>query len=152
MDLIAALVYLATGLMLLLQMLTRLALVDVLIVLGPLALACWVLPQTEGWAHAWTRALVATVFAQFAQVLTLKLGASLLTELQPMAADAAVLALFLGVAVMALTLKVPGLLRADVPSSLGFVRYQAYRTASAALNGRRGAAGQSTEADHRSRG
>jgi hypothetical protein len=40
--------------------LTRLALVDVLIVLGPNALACWVLPQTEKWAHAWTRALVAT--------------------------------------------------------------------------------------------
>jgi hypothetical protein len=152
MDLIAALVYLVAGLVLLLQMLTRLALVDVLIVLAPIALACWVLPQTQGWARAWSHAFVATVFAQFAQVLTLKLGASLLTELAPMAADAAVLALFLGVAVIALTLKVPGLLRADVPSQLGFVRYQAYRSASIAVAGGRGGGGRNAELDQQLRG
>ena len=45
---IGVLIYLVTSLLLLLQMLMRLALVDVLLVISPLALLCWVLPPDPG--------------------------------------------------------------------------------------------------------
>ena len=52
-----------------------------------------------------------------------------------MAPDAALLAVFLGVAVLALTLKIPGLLRNHVGDGLGFVRYYVYRQGARALEG-----------------
>jgi len=139
-DVIAALIYLVTSLFLLLQMLMRLALVDVLLVVSPLALLCWVLPQTNGWARLWSSTFVGTVFTQFVQVLALKLGGSLMTDLAPQSADAAVLALFLGVAVMVLTLKIPGLMRGQLGDGLGFARYYAYRQGARSLEGRGAAA------------
>ena len=140
-EVIAILIYLVTSLLLLLQQLMRLALVDVLLVVSPLALLCWVLPQTQGWARLWSSTFFGAVFAQFVQVLTLKLGGALLTELTPMAADAALLAVFLGVAVLALTLKIPSLLRQHAGDGLGFLRFYAYRHASRALDHRTGATG-----------
>jgi len=50
-----------------------------------------------------------------------------------MAPDAALLAIFLGVAVLALTLKIPSLLRTHVGDGLGFVRYYVYRQGAQAL-------------------
>ncbi len=134
-DLVAALIYLVTSLVLLLQALMRLALVDVLLVVSPLALLCWVLPQTQGWARLWSSTFLGAVFTQFVQVLTLKLGGSLLTEMTPMAPDSALLAIFLGVAVLVLTLKVPGLMRHHLGDGLGFVRYMVYRRGARALEG-----------------
>ena len=108
-------------------MLMRLALVDVLLVVSPLALLCWVLPQTQSWARLWSTTFFAAVFTQFVQVLALRLGGALLHRLTPMAADAALLAVFLGVAVLALTLQIPALMRMHLGDGLGFVRYYAYR-------------------------
>ena len=73
---VALLIYLAMFVLLLLQQLMRLALVDVLLVLAPLAALCWILPQTYGWARLWGSLFVGTVFAQFVQVLALTLGAN----------------------------------------------------------------------------
>jgi hypothetical protein len=134
-DVIAILIYLVTGLLLLLQMLMRLALIDVLLVAAPLGLLCWVLPQTQGWARLWSGTFFGIVFTQFVQVLALKLGGSLLTELAPMSPDAALLSVFLGVAVLALTLKIPSLMRNHVGDGLGFVRYYVYRQGARALEG-----------------
>jgi hypothetical protein len=50
-DVIASLIYLVTSLLLLIQMLMRLALIDVLLITAPLGLLCWILPQTYGWAR-----------------------------------------------------------------------------------------------------
>jgi len=138
-DVIGILIYLVTSLLLLLQMLMRLALVDVLLVVSPLALLCWILPQTQGWARLWTSTFFGSVFTQFVQVVTLRLGGSLLTEVTPMAPDAALLAVFLGVAVLALTLKIPGLLRTHVGDGLGFVRYYVYRQGARTLESSGGA-------------
>ncbi|MBV9544865.1 MAG: hypothetical protein JOY61_10850, partial [Chloroflexi bacterium] len=82
---IALLIYLAMFLLLILQQLMRLALVDVLVVLAPLAALCWILPQTHGWARLWGSLFVGTVFAQFVQVLALALalGMGLLTSDAP---------------------------------------------------------------------
>src|SRR6266545_307282 len=51
MTLIGFLIYLVMGALLLGQMLMRLALVDALLVISPIALLCWVVPQTYGWAR-----------------------------------------------------------------------------------------------------
>ena len=135
-DVIAILIYLVTSLLLLLQMLMRLALIDVLLVVSPLGLLCWVLPETQGWARLWSSTFFAAVFTQFVQVLALKLGGALLTELTPMALDAALLAVFLGVAVLLLTMRIPGLMRNHLGDGLGFARYFAYRQVAQALEGR----------------
>ncbi|MGD9893047.1 MAG: conjugal transfer protein TrbL family protein [Dehalococcoidia bacterium] len=137
-DVIATVIYFVTGLLLLLQMLMRLALIDVLLVASPLGLLCWVLPQTQGWARLWSSTFFSTVFTQFVQVLALKLGGSLLTDLTPMAADSALLSIFLGVAVLVLTLKIPSLMRVQTGDGLGFVRYISYRQGARAIEGRTG--------------
>ena len=134
-NVLSVVIYLVTSLLLLLQMLMRLALVDVLLVASPLALLCWVLPQTQGWARQWSSVFFGAVFTQFVQVLALKLGGALLTELTPMAPDAALLAVFLGVAVLVLTLRIPSLLRQHAGDGLGFARYLVFRQAARAVEG-----------------
>jgi hypothetical protein len=145
-DAIAMLIYLVTSLLLLLQMLMRLALIDVLLVASPLGLLCWVLPQTQSWARLWSGTFFGAVFTQFIQVLALKLGGSLLTELTPMAPDASLLSFLLGIAALALTLRIPGLMRGHIGDGLGFVRYYVYRQGAMALGGRGAGAGQRTGA------
>ena len=143
-DVIAMLIYLVTSLLLLLQMLMRLALIDVLLVASPLGLLCWVLPQTQGWGRLWSGTFFGAVFTQFVQVLALKLGGSLLTELTPMARDTSLLTFLLGIAVLALTLRIPGLMRGHLGDGLGFIRYYVYRQGAQALGGRTGGAGPRT--------
>src|SRR5262249_60349960 len=63
-NLLVGLIYVVMGLLLVLQQLMRLALVDVLVVLAPLAALCWILPQTHGWGRLWGSLFVGTVFAQ----------------------------------------------------------------------------------------
>ena len=137
-QVIAALIYLITGLLLLIQSLMRLALIDVLLAVAPLALLCWVLPQTQSWARLWSTTFFGGVATQFVQVLALKLGGSLMTDLTPMAGDAAMLAVFLGIALLALTLKIPSLMRGQLGDGLGFARYFAYRQVAHSVESRGG--------------
>lgn len=124
LDLIAVVVYLIMGLLLLVQMLMRLALVDVLLILAPLALLCWVLPQTYSWARLWFQTFFAAVFVQFIQVLVLQVGTELIQRLpsllpgplsgqssQPFDGGRAwLVTLLLGVAVLQLARSIPRLL------------------------------------------
>jgi TrbL/VirB6 plasmid conjugal transfer protein len=120
MNLIGVAIYLFMGLLLLGQMLMRLALLDGLLVIGPLALLCWVLPQTYTWARLWFSTLFGTVFVQSIQVLVLRLGADLIqrlpTTLPAVAADpveqarAWLATLLLGIAVLQLARKIPRLI------------------------------------------
>ena len=102
-------IYLVMALLLMLQMLMRLGLVDLLIVVAPLAMACWVLPQTQAWARLWSSLFTGTVFVQGLQVLGLRLGTALGSELSGTAAGAhaETLQAFLGIAVLALVLRLP---------------------------------------------
>jgi hypothetical protein len=104
------LIYVVMGLLLVLQQLMRLALVDVLLDLAPLAALCWILPQTHGWGRLWGSLFIGTVFAQCVQVLTLRLGFNLATSIPPSTA-AGVVQPLLGIAVLAVVLKIPGLMR-----------------------------------------
>jgi hypothetical protein len=120
LNLIAMVIYLIMGLLLLGQMLMRLALVDALLVIAPVALLCWVLPQTYGWARLWFSTFFGTVFVQSIQVLVLQLGSQLIQELPRMmpslATDPAdsgrawLMTLFLAVAVLQVARKVPRLM------------------------------------------
>ena len=107
--LLMVLVAVVMVLLLVIQQLMRLALLDVLLILAPLAALLWVLPQSHAWARWWGALFVGTVFAQAVQVLTLRLGFSLATGLPPLTA-AGLLQPLLGIAVVALTLKIPGLM------------------------------------------
>jgi hypothetical protein len=109
-NLLVGVIYVVMGLLLVLQQLMRLALVDVLLVLAPLAALCWILPQTHGWGRLWGNLFIGTVFAQCVQVLALRLGFNLATAMPPMSAAGLVQPL-LGIAVLALVLKIPGLMR-----------------------------------------
>lgn len=120
MNLIALAIYLVMGLLLMGQMLMRLALVDALLVIAPLALLCWVLPQTYGWARLWFTTFFGAVFVQAIQVLVLRLGADLIQMLPSILPSVAsdpggnanvwLATLMLGVAVLQLTRKIPRLM------------------------------------------
>ena len=56
--LVVAIPYAVMALLLVFQMPMRLALLDVLIVLWPLMVLCWVLPQTQGWTLTQAQLLV----------------------------------------------------------------------------------------------
>lgn len=106
-------VYLIMGILLVLQMLMRLALLDILLILAPLAVLVGVLPWGRHWARLWTDLLVGTLLTQFAQILALRLGTGLLIQLVPSLADR-VLSVLAGIAVLWLVLKLPGLLHAGL--------------------------------------
>jgi len=137
-QVVAALIYLITGLLLLIQSLMRLALIDLLLAVAPIALLCWVLPQTQSWARLWSSTFIGAVATQFVQVLALKLGGSLMTYLAAPTSNATLMTIFLAIALLALTLKIPSLMRGQLGDGLGFARYFAYRQMAHSLETRGG--------------
>jgi hypothetical protein len=101
-------------------MLMRLALIDVLLVIAPLALVCWILPQTMDYARIWLSTFFGTVFVQAVQVVVLQLGADLILHLPSLAPGGGsspidsgrvwLMTLLLGVAVLQLARRIPRLM------------------------------------------
>ena len=86
---ILALLYLVYGffvLYVLVQMVLRLALIDILIALAPIALGLWILPHTAGWGRHWLRLFMTTVFQQAIQLIALALAFGFLNEFAEIAA------------------------------------------------------------------
>lgn len=108
LSLLLLAVLLIVCLLWLLQMLMRLALLDVLLALAPLAMALWVLPQTERWAALWWRLFLPTLFCQTLQVAVLGLATALGRSLA--LPNEVTLAPLLGIATLTLVLKIPTLL------------------------------------------
>ena len=80
---ILALLYLVYGffvLYVIVQMVLRLALIDILLALAPIALGLWILPHTAGWGRQWLRLFMTTVFQQAVQLIALALGFGFLNE------------------------------------------------------------------------
>jgi hypothetical protein len=95
------------------QMLVRLALLFLLIVLAPLGLLCFGLPQTQGYGRLWTSTFAVTLFVQFFQVVTLALGGMLISYTQItglLTLDRGVVALLVSTAVIYLVLRIPGMI------------------------------------------
>ena len=84
-----ALLYLVYGffvLYVIVQMVLRLALIDLLLALAPIALGLWILPHTAGWGRHWLRLFMTTVFQQAVQLIALALGLGFLNEFASIAA------------------------------------------------------------------
>ena len=84
-----ALLYLVYGffvLYVIVQMVLRLALIDILLALAPIALGLWILPHTAGWGRHWLRLFMTTVFQQAIQLIALALGFGFLNEFAQVAA------------------------------------------------------------------
>jgi hypothetical protein len=111
-DIVVGLFYVIAGLLLVIQMLMRLAWIDVLLVAAPVAAACWVLPQTQGWAQCWNQHFTGAVFTQFVQVVSLKLGGMLLVAVVRLEPDVTWLSFLMGAATLWLTFRIPSLMRA----------------------------------------
>ena len=98
-------------LLLIIQLYIRLALIDALLVLSPVALVLWVLPQTAGWSAQWLRLFMVTVFQQAVQVVVLTLGTLFLLDVQqPLAVPEVLLRMPVGIAILYLSTKVPSLI------------------------------------------
>jgi hypothetical protein len=111
-DIVLGLLYVIAGLLVVIQMLLRLAWIDVLLVAAPVAAACWVLPQTQGWAQSWNQHFTGAVFTQFVQVVALKLGGMLLVAVVRLEPDVTWLSFLMGAATLWLTFRIPSLMRA----------------------------------------
>ena len=84
-----ALLYLVYGffvLYVIVQMVLRLALIDILLALAPIALGLWILPHTAGWGRHWLPLFMTTVFQQAVQLIALALGIGFLNEFASVAA------------------------------------------------------------------
>ena len=89
MALLMAILYLVYGffvLYVIVQMVLRLALIDILLALAPIALGLWILPHTAGWGRHWLRLFMTTVFQQAIQLIALALGFGFLNEFAEIAA------------------------------------------------------------------
>ena len=89
MALLLAVLYLVCGffvLYVIVQMVLRLALIDILLALAPIALGLWILPHTAGWGRHWLRLFMTTVFQQAVQLIALALGFGFLKEFAAIAA------------------------------------------------------------------
>ena len=111
-DIVLGLLYVIAGLLVVIQMLLRLAWIDVLLVAAPVAAACWVLPQTQGWAQSWNQHFTGAVFTQFVQVVALKLGGMLVVSVVRLEPDVTWLSFLMGAATLWLTFRIPSLMRA----------------------------------------
>jgi hypothetical protein len=139
-----AVAYGVVAILLVFQMLMRLALLAMLIVLAPVAALLWVLPQTQHWTRWWVDLFTTTVFQQAVQVMVLRLGSSLMVELTPGSMSNALLTMLLGLAVCWLTLKVPSLLRSS-RSAAGITNVLTLAAVTHAMGGL-GAAGRAASA------
>ena len=112
-----ALLYLVYGffvLYVIVQMVLRLALIDILLALAPIALGLWVLPHTAGWGRHWLRLFMTTVFQQAVQLIALALGFGFLNEFAAMAAfepvQDLIWKLLMSLAFVYMTTRVPSML------------------------------------------
>ncbi len=83
MALLIGLLYLVYGffvLYVLVQMLLRVALIDLLVALAPIALGLWIVPHTAGWGRHWLRLFMTAVFQQGVQLIALSMGFAMLNE------------------------------------------------------------------------
>ena len=119
MAVLLALLYLVYGFFVLyvvVQLVLRLALLDVLLALAPVALGLWILPHTAGWGRHWLRLFMITAFQQSVQLIALALAFGFLNEyatfvaLEPV--RDAVWKLLMSVAFVYLATRVPSMLGA----------------------------------------
>jgi hypothetical protein len=96
------------------QMLVRLALLSALVVLAGPAMLCFASRLTYAWGRLWVGLFAGTLFVQFFQVVVLALGSILVSSLSMgdlFHLDSTILTLLVSIAVFSLVLQIPGLMR-----------------------------------------
>ena len=95
-------------------MILRLALIDILLCLAPIALGLWILPHTAGWGKHWLRLFMTTVFQQAVQLIAVALAFAFLEDFAAIAAfepsEDLVWKLLMAIAFMYLAGRVPSML------------------------------------------
>jgi hypothetical protein len=117
-------------LLLSLQMLVRIALLGLLLVLAPLGILAFALPQTSAWGRLWAQAFVSALIVQPIQIVLLGLGAALIALPQV----GGIAAVFAGTAALYLAFRVPGMLLSSATRSMGAVNGDAGRLANRAAD------------------
>ena len=117
LALLLAFLYLVYGfyvLYVLVQMIVRLALIDVLLAVAPIALGLWILPHTAGWGKNWLRLFMTTVFQQAVQLIALALAFGFLADFADIGAfepvQDLIWKLLMSLAFVYLTTRVPALM------------------------------------------
>jgi hypothetical protein len=105
---IAYIIELAFAAILSVQMLVRVALLDLLIVLSPIWLLLLGLKQTERWGRLGAAAFAATLFLQFLQIVDLGMGSALVASFGH--ASATPVTILVGIASLYLAFRLPGML------------------------------------------
>ena len=96
------------------QMLVRLALLAALAVLAGPAMLCFASRWTYAWGRLWVGLFAGTLFVQFFQVVVLALGSMLVSSLSTgdlFHIDTTILTLLVSIAVFSLVLHIPGIMR-----------------------------------------
>ena len=95
-------------------MILRLALIDILLCLAPIALGLWILPHTAGWGKHWLRLFMTAVFQQAIQLIAVALAFAFLEDFAAIAAfepsEDLVWKLLMAIAFMYLAGRVPSML------------------------------------------
>jgi hypothetical protein len=102
------------AIMLLIQMVTRIALVAIGLALAPLGLGCFFLSQTMRWGRLWLVTLTTSMMVQFIQVVALGLGGVFITAIAATSfvrIDKSLAIAFLAIGTLGLVLKIPGMLQ-----------------------------------------
>jgi uncharacterized membrane protein YgcG len=102
------------AIMLLIQQVTRIALVAVSLALAPLGLGCFFLPQTTRWGRLWLVTLSTSMMVQLIQVVALGLGGVFITAIAATSfvrIDKSLAIAFLAIGTLGLVLKIPGMLQ-----------------------------------------
>ncbi len=71
---LTVLAYSVFAFLVVLQIFIRLATLNLLIVVAPLAIICWILPQTRIWTDRWTTLFCGVLLTQPMQIITIALG------------------------------------------------------------------------------
>lgn len=114
---LSTIILLVLGLVLLIQMIARIALVALLIAVAPLGLACLILPQTVRWGRLWMMSFSTVVLVQFLQVITLGLGVLFLTSIGTagfLHLGTQLARIFLTIGTLSVVLKIPSLLQRGI--------------------------------------
>ncbi|GHO59204.1 hypothetical protein KSB_76790 [Ktedonobacter robiniae] len=128
---------LAMSIIILAQRVIYLALLDFLIVLAPLGIACFALPQTQDWGNWWVQLFVSTLLMPLLQNLCINLSSSILMTVGPKGVS--IVGMLIGIGGLYLAFKLPtmlvskplGLLMRGVPDgvSIGMAGVQAVQGA-----------------------
>lgn len=107
LDGIVFLIELTAILLLSLQMLVRLAILDILLALSPLGIMCYALPQSRPWGRAWALAFVSALIVQPLQIFAVGIGAALIGALGD---NGNLIGALVGIGVIYVAWKIPGML------------------------------------------